>query len=55
MENFFILLVVVGLAVLVGKEGEKRKIGFGWSFAISIFLSPVTGMIFTLFSKKKDV
>lgn len=55
MEQFVILLVGVGLAALVGQLGKKRKIGFGWSFALSLFLSPIIGLIITLFSKKKDV
>lgn len=55
MEQFVILLVAVGLALLVGQLGKKRKIGFGWSFALSLFLSPIIGLIITLFSKKKDV
>lgn len=55
MEQFVILLVGVGLAALVGQLGKKRKIGFGWSFALSLFLSPIIGLIITLFSKKKEV
>jgi len=55
MEQFVILLVGVGLAALVGQLGKKRKIGFGWSFALSLFLTPIIGLIITLFSKKKDV
>ncbi len=55
MESFVILLVAIGLAALVGQLGKNRKIGFGWSFALSLFLSPVIGLIITLASKKKDV
>lgn len=55
MEQVFILLVAVGIAALVGQLGKKRKIGFGWSFALSIFLSPIIGLIITLCSKKNDV
>jgi len=55
MEQVFILLVVVGLAALVGQLGKNRKIGFGWSFALSMFLSPIIGLIITLCSKKNDV
>jgi hypothetical protein len=55
MEQVFILLVAVGLAALVGQLGKNRKIGFGWSFALSIFLSPIIGLIVTLCSKKNDV
>lgn len=42
-------------SLLVGLLGEKRKIGFGWSFVLSLFLSPIIGLIITLFSKKKDI
>lgn len=55
MEQLVLLLVLVGLAALVGQLGKNRKIGFGWSFALSLFLSPIIGLIITLFSKKNDV
>jgi len=55
MEQLFILLVAAGLAALIGQLGKKRKIGFGWSFALSLFLSPIIGLIITLCSKKNDV
>lgn len=51
MEIIF-LLINLGLCALVGKLGSKRNIGFGWSFVLSIFLSPLVGLIITLFSKK---
>ncbi len=53
MEQFVIL--AIGLAALVGQLGKSRKIGFGWSFTLSLFLSPIIGLIITLASKKKDV
>lgn len=55
MEGIVVIIIGIGLSVLVGKLGEKRKIGFWGSFIISIVLSPVIGLIATLFSKKKDV
>jgi len=55
MGQVFILLVAVALAALVGQLGKNRKIGFGWSFALSLFLSPIIGLIITLCSKKNDV
>jgi hypothetical protein len=55
MEQVFVLLVALGLAALVGQLGKTRKIGFGLSFALSIFLSPIIGLIITLCSKKNDV
>ena len=41
---FFICVVVV-LAYGIGCLGRKRKIGFGWAFAISLFLNPLIGLI----------
>lgn len=55
MEQLVILLVAVGLAALIGQLGKNRKIGFGWSFALSLFLSPIIGLIITLCSKKNDI
>ncbi len=49
-----VLIGVIVLSLLVGLLGDKRKIGFGWSFVLSLFLSPIIGLIITLFSKKKD-
>jgi hypothetical protein len=55
MEQYIFLPIAAFLATLVGLVGKNRKIGFGWSFVLSLFLSPVIGLIITLFSKKKDV
>lgn len=55
MAQVFVLLVLIGLAALVGQLGKNRKIGFGWSFALSFFLSPIIGLIITLCSKKNDI
>ncbi len=50
-----VIIALVIFSLLIGKLGEKRKIGFGWSFALSLFLSPIIGLIITLCSKKNDV
>jgi hypothetical protein len=55
MTQVILLLVVVGIATLIGQLGKNRKIGFGWSFALSLFLSPIIGLIITLCSKKNDI
>ena len=55
MEQMFLLLFRIAVSVLVGLLGRNRKIGFGLSFILSLFLSPLIGLIITLFSKKKDV
>ncbi|GAB1405803.1 hypothetical protein MASR1M74_29850 [Lentimicrobium sp.] len=52
MEKVLILVVISALVALIGKD---RKIGYGWSFVLCLFLSPIIGLIIILFSKKKDV
>ena len=49
-SKVFILLLMAIISF-----GSKRKIGFGWAFAFSFFLSPIIGLIIVLCSKKKDV
>lgn len=39
------------LSVLVGIIGSHRRIGFGWSFLISLILTPVVGLIVALISE----
>jgi len=48
------ILLLVILAALVAMLGRNRKIGYGWSFVLCLFLSPVIGVIIILFSKKND-
>ncbi|WP_396199546.1 hypothetical protein [Flavobacterium sp.] len=55
MAQFIILLLLLGIASLIGQLGKNRRIGFGWSFALSFFLSPIIGLIITLCSKKNDI
>lgn len=49
-------LIIFGLlsgslfAVLVGILGASRKIGFGWSFVLSLLFTPLLGLIFVLIS-----
>ena len=51
MEKILILIVVAALVALLGRN---RKIGYGWSFVLCLFLSPIIGLIIILFSKKVD-
>ena len=39
MEVILILAINLGIGFLIAKAGEKRKIGFGWSFFFCIFLN----------------
>lgn len=55
MEKVLPLLVLVIISALVALLGQNRKIGYGWSFALCLFLSPIIGLIIILFSKKNDV
>ena len=53
-----VLVIIFGLltdsllAVLVGLVGSRRRIGFGWSFLISAFFTPLIGLIVTLCTPK---
>ena len=38
------------LSILVGIIGSSRRIGFGWSFLISLVFTPVVGLIVALVS-----
>jgi len=51
MEIVFLII----FSALVALIGKNRKIGYGWSFVLCLFLSPIIGLIIILFSKKKDV
>nr|MBC7613261.1 hypothetical protein [Pseudopedobacter sp.] len=51
MEKIVLLVIISALVALIGKD---RKIGYGWSLVLCIFLSPIIGVIIILFSKKTD-
>lgn len=51
MEKLVFLVIIAALVALLG---TKRKIGYGWSFVLCLFLSPIIGLIIILFSKKVD-
>ncbi|MDE5904297.1 hypothetical protein [Duncaniella sp.] len=51
-ESLFFLMISLLLAYGVGCLGRKRKIGFGFAFALSL-LNVVIGLIVVLCSKKK--
>jgi hypothetical protein len=52
MEIFHIIAISMAICFLIAKEGENRKIGFGWSYFYSILLSPIIGVIITILSPK---
>lgn len=52
-DRIFFFIVAVILALLVGKWGSTRKIGFGWAFGLSL-LNLFIGIIAVAFSKKKE-
>lgn len=49
------LVALVIFSALVALLGKDRNIGYGWSFVLCLFLSPIIGLIIILFSKKKEV
>ena len=48
----FGLLTDSFLAALVGLLGARRRIGFGWTFFLSVLFTPVVGLIICLLSDK---
>ena len=38
------------LSILVGLVGRSRRLGFGWSFLISLFFTPLIGLLCALIS-----
>lgn len=48
----FGLLSDTFLAALVGLVGARRRIGFGWTFFLSVLLTPFIGLIIALLSDK---
>lgn len=53
MEQAFLFIIALSLALLVGKWGSTRKIGFGWAFFLSLF-NIFIGIIAVACSKKLD-
>lgn len=49
-----LFVVWVILSALVALLGRNRNIGYGWSFALCVLISPLIGLIITLLSKKKE-
>ena len=52
METYLVPWLV--LSFIVGLFGNNRRIGFGWSFIISIFLSPIIGFIAVFSSESNE-
>ena len=40
------------ISVLIGLVGSRRKIGFAWTFVLSLILTPVVGLIAALTSPR---
>lgn len=51
MEYVFLWIV---LCIVAGTVGNKRKIGFAGAFFLSLFLSPLVGLIISFNSDKKS-
>ena len=49
----FWIILWLGLSILVGIAGGKRKIGGPAAFLISLLLSPLIGIIVVALSEKK--
>ena len=47
-----LVFAIIFAFIIAGTLGTKRKIGFGWSLAACLLLSPLIGLIITLCSEK---
>ena len=52
---FWTLICVLILSWLVGKYAERKRIGFWWTFFISLILSPFVGLLVALLSRDKEI
>ena len=53
-EGLFSLVILIIICALIALLGHNRKIGYGWSLFLCIFLSPIIGIIIILCSKKNN-
>lgn len=53
-ENVVLFLIWIVVCLLLALIGKDRKIGYGWSFVICLFASPLIGLIVMLCSEKKE-
>ena len=42
------------LSALIALIGRNRSIGYGWSFLLCLFVSPIIGLIIILCSKRTN-
>lgn len=49
------LIMLIIISAFVALLGRNRKIGYGMSLFVCLFLSPLIGLIIILCSKKNDV
>lgn len=52
-ESLYLIIPIIYIFIgyLIAKfRGSKRRIGFGWTFFFSVFLSPIAGFLYTSLS-----
>lgn len=55
MHQIVLIIVYVFISYLVGLLGKNRKFGFYGYFFLSIFISPLLGVLFVLASDSRKV
>ena len=53
MELYYILIIYILIALVVGFEGHRRDIGFLSSFVVSLVMTPLVGIGITGLFKRK--
>lgn len=54
-QELFTFFLYLGICALIASIGKRRSIGFGWSFILCLFASPIIGLIITLLCKKVEL
>lgn len=54
MATIVLWIVWFVFCYFVGKYGESRKLGFGWTFGLSLLFSPIVGLIIAVISGSKE-
>ena len=47
-QEIFTFFLYLGICALIASIGKWRSIGFGWSFILCLFASPIIGLIIYL-------
>lgn len=50
----FVIGILLALSFIIANAGAKRRIGYGWSLFLGLWLSPIVSLIAVLLSDKLE-